>query len=227
MTEQNCSRCQASKPTDSFRPPSRVCLECRKQYIKSWRLERGDTKHPRGTPKVDFIGKSFGMLTVIGLVEGRDHNQYRWLCRCQCGSEKVLRTSVLNKRKSCGCLLHQSKAKSRNWKGVGELSAVRWHLMKNKASRRGLEFSISPHYMWDLFEKQGGKCALTGESIDLGRNKNDYGVASLDRIDSKRGYVEGNVQWVHRVVNFMKQSLSDEDFVRWCKKVVSHSIEKG
>lgn len=40
------------------------------------------------------------------------------------------------------------------------------------------------------------------------------------RIDSTGGYTEGNVQWVHRTVNFMKQSLSDAELVQWCRRVV-------
>lgn len=47
----------------------------------------------------------------------------------------------------------------------------------------------------------------------------EEGTASLDRIDSSRGYVEGNVQWVHKDVNFMKQALSQERFVELCTLV--------
>jgi len=44
-------------------------------------------------------------------------------------------------------------------------------------------------------------------------------TASLDRINSSKGYTLDNVQWVHKTVNIMKQGLSDEDFKYWIKMI--------
>jgi hypothetical protein len=44
-------------------------------------------------------------------------------------------------------------------------------------------------------------------------NKN---TASLDRIDSSRGYIEGNVQWVHKMANMCKQHYSQKRFIDMC-----------
>lgn len=38
-----------------------------------------------------------------------------------------------------------------------------------------------------------------------------HGSASLDMIDSSRGYTEDNVQWVCLGINYMKLNYSDED----------------
>ena len=43
---------------------------------------------------------------------------------------------------------------------------------------------------------------------------------SLDRIDSKKGYVKGNVQWVHKTVNRLKMDLSEEELMYWCNLIV-------
>lgn len=32
------------------------------------------------------------------------------------------------------------------------------------------------------------------------------------------GYVAGNLQWVHKIVNLMKRTSSDKDFIEICKK---------
>jgi hypothetical protein len=32
----------------------------------------------------------------------------------------------------------------------------------------------------------------------------------MDRIDSNKGYVEGNVQWVYKYVNLMKRDFPQE-----------------
>lgn len=49
------------------------------------------------------------------------------------------------------------------------------------------------------------------------------GTASLDRIDSSKGYVVGNVQWVHKDVNTVKWDLTLDNFFRVCKMVVEHN----
>lgn len=44
-------------------------------------------------------------------------------------------------------------------------------------------------------------------------------MKSKDRIDSNKGYVEGNVQWVCKEINFMKHALSESRFIELCKLV--------
>jgi hypothetical protein len=79
-----------------------------------------------------------------------------------------------------------------------------------------------PHHPRDLlWENQNGKCAYTGELLNFGRSKVN-GTASLDRIDSSLGYVEGNVQFVHKDVNIMKWDLSEKRFLDICEKITKN-----
>ena len=48
------------------------------------------------------------------------------------------------------------------------------------------------------------------------------GTASLDRIDSSKGYIQGNIQWVHKRINQMKWDSEENDFINWCKLVANH-----
>jgi hypothetical protein len=93
--------------------------------------------------------------------------------------------------------------------------------IKGSANRRKIEFSISPEYIWNLFLEQNRKCALSGEfiSFHICGNKSTTQTASLDRIDSSKGYIEGNVQWLHKSVNKMKWDLEQDFFIKMCKKV--------
>lgn len=58
----------------------------------------------------NLIGKRFGRLTVIKRVEnyispkGQSHS--RWLCKCDCGNEKIIKSMYLKNgtTKSCGCI---------------------------------------------------------------------------------------------------------------------------
>ena len=47
---------------------------------------------------------------------------------------------------------------------------------------------------------------------------NEY-FASLDRIDNNLGYIDGNVRWVAREINYMKWKFSDEIFIKFCKNI--------
>lgn len=39
--------------------------------------------------------------------------------------------------------------------------------------------------------------------------------------------IEGNVQWVHKTINIMKQSLSDEEFIQYCRTVAKYQDNKN
>lgn len=115
--------------------------------------------------------------------------------------------------RSCGHL----QRRARNWKGVGKVpltyfSQVRRH--SAESGRRPVEFSITLDYVAELYEKQDGKCAYSGLPIDF-KSK----TASLDRIDSSKGCIIGNVQWLHKDVNMMKRHYSEDYFLRLCRLV--------
>lgn len=53
----------------------------------------------------DLTGKKFGMLTVIGLQDTDSRKTY-WVCQCDCGNIKVVRSDSLQSGaiRSCGCM---------------------------------------------------------------------------------------------------------------------------
>lgn len=53
----------------------------------------------------DLVGKKFNMLTVICLTDTKVHKMPGWLCKCDCGGEKIVARYHLtsNSVKSCGC----------------------------------------------------------------------------------------------------------------------------
>lgn len=52
-------------------------------------------------------------------------------------------------------------------------------------------------------------------------------TASLDRIDSSRGYEIDNIQWVHKDVNKMKMGLSQNEFIDICKIISKNNRGKN
>jgi hypothetical protein len=174
----------------------------------------------------NLIGKSFDKLTVIKMVEKPDYiNSKRrgsfWLCKCECGNEKVVRSTELVRgdTKSCGC--GNKFENSHRYKGVGKVAQSKFSHIEWGAKKRGLEFLITKEYVWELYQKQMGKCFYTNLPIELNTRNNSM-TASLDRIDSNKGYVEGNVVWVHKDINTMKNVFSKEHFLMLCRKVVDN-----
>ena len=54
----------------------------------------------------DLTGMKFGKLTVINRMGSNKHNAALWLCKCECGTEKIISSSSLlsGQSNSCGCL---------------------------------------------------------------------------------------------------------------------------
>ena len=176
----------------------------------------------------NVVGQRFGNLTVLSFA-GVNAQQKRklYVCKCDCGTEKTLRSDVFTrgKVKSCGCLLERRGTASPQFEGVGELSLRYFNKLKLEAVSRNLPFEISLEFLWQLFQKQSGRCALSGQSIHIEASKASRieHTASVDRIDSSRGYTVDNVQWVHKDINFMKQAFSQERFIRLCSLVTGWS----
>lgn len=174
-----------------------------------------------------MINKKFGKLLVIKEHSTTRSNQIRYNCLCDCGNEINSLGSHLRSLKvtHCGCNIAIGSAKTQ-WTGVGDMSGGYWynHIVRSangdKGRRVALELSIDKEYAWDLFVQQGKKCALSGIPLKFPLKAKDkaYNV-SLDRIDSSKGYIKGNVQWVHKDINMMKNKLNDEYFINMCKLV--------
>jgi len=156
-----------------------------------------------------FIGRRFDMLVVIGRKENDRNRGTMWECRCDCGKSVVYTSHHLKSGdcKSCGC-----KRKTQ----YEEIPGSYFNTLKTNASARSLEYAVTPEFLWNLYLKQNKRCALSGVEIKFGNQyKKIPFTASLDRIDSSKGYIESNVQWVHKLVNQIKWDLSQEEFLRW------------
>ncbi len=89
------------------------------------------------------------------------------------------------------------------------------------AEMRNIDFNLNIDYVWNLFDKQKGKCAISGVDINFKNKQQNIfeNTASLDRINSSKGYIKGNVQWVHKKINIIKWNLPEKEFLNWIKKI--------
>jgi hypothetical protein len=193
----------------------------------------------RGFDVTDIVDKKFGMLYVVCVHSrmsslGNESNNYEYFyrCLCNCGRQTVISRGNLRKRhtKSCGCLMHQEASDSARWTGHGKLSGFFWRDICGKATRgsRTLEFTLTIKEAWEIFESQDERCALTGWKLSINRSNKGQSTrtASLDRIDSTRGYVASNSQWVHKDVNKIKLATAQSDFIHACKEIIAYEDRK-
>ena len=175
------------------------------------------------TPKraEDLTGRVFGLWTVIGCVGYiRTTKNLSWLCKCKCGGELYVQSYALRKGLSKKCP-DCSKEYPTN-----KVPPTIWKRTKNNAAKRDIEFNITNSYAFKLFKNQKELCSLSGVLLNFPRTSKDLTSgnynASLDRIDSYKGYIRDNVQWLDKDVNLMKRRMSDKEFIELCEKIVLH-----
>lgn len=188
-------------------------------------------EHVAGKRSFDRTGHVFRYRTVTGF-NGRDDNgRLYWNYICICGNTGKATLYNLKRCGMCKTCAHYHAGRTRFGDGSRSYKKRFWLLLRHSASGRGLEVSITWEYLEQLLQNQDYKCALSGRPITLGRGSNtrgrDYqsGSASVDRIDSRRGYCEGNVQWVDKRVNMAKQRMTDKQFISMCKSVVDFRVQ--
>ncbi len=179
----------------------------------------------------DIEGKRFGFLVVNTVTTKKKYSGRGYLASCtclNCGKRNVYAYPydlMSGKQVSCGCVGGRQQAAGKyscNFTGHEEISGQYWSSVRIRARKKKLNFDIDIEYIWDLFISQNRKCLLTGLLIEFPKTCKDTYTASLDRIDSGRGYVKGNVQWVHRDINLMKRDYPLDKFIQLCKMVANH-----
>lgn len=106
----------------------------------------------------------------------------------------------------------------------GTISNKRQSCKKN-AKNKGLEFSLTTEELTNLWESQGGCCALCGG--ELGYIGTGWVSASVDRINPDFGYTPHNVQWTHWRCNDAKSNMDNTSFLEMCAAITAHnSIRK-
>jgi predicted RNA-binding Zn-ribbon protein involved in translation (DUF1610 family) len=91
---------------------------------------------------------------------------------------------------------------------------------KDRAKRQKTEFEINVEDLYDLYEEQGGNCAIS--RLPMLHLTGDQELSlSIDRKDNRFGYLKNNVQLVCTRINNMKSNLNQEDFIWWCKAVAN------
>lgn len=196
----------------------------------------------------DLTGNKYGYLTVLRMEHIRTQQHFNKqtnkhytrniidaVCHCSLCNNNNFHVNPaslkIRSTTSCGCRRDQYKKitgkLNTNFKGYEGICNKFWTRIKKNANKRNLVVTCTLKDIWELYLKQYKKCAVTGIPIKFGRtDKPKETTASLDRINSKLGYIKNNIQLVHKDVNIMKNSFDVDYFVNLCRMVVKNEMYK-
>jgi hypothetical protein len=103
------------------------------------------------------------------------------------------------------------------------LRSILWGC-KARAKRMNREYDLTEEYVLELLKQQNGICAATGLALKPSAQRTvqdkDPFTISIDRIDSNKGYIIGNVQLVCSIYNGAKNSFTFEQVAIMCKNFI-------
>ena len=114
------------------------------------------------------------------------------------------------------------------WKRAWRESEEGWakdamRKIRSRSKNFNIDTDLTWEYLIELLDYQDRKCAITSLPFEFKysfHGRIDQYRASVDRIDSKKGYTKDNVQLVCAQVNIMKHQSSSEELLFWATKIV-------
>ena len=162
--------------------------------------------------KWTVISKPFFKKISKGIFSKKEFIQLK----CDCGTiaERYLENVAYGKSTQCReCSQDYMRT------GYKDISGTRFCHIKTSAKKRGYLFEITPKDIYDLWIRQDKKCKLSGIPVTYQKRYDLKDTASVDRIDSSKGYTLENIQIVHKDINMMKNTYSQEYFIEMCINV--------
>ena len=109
-------------------------------------------------------------------------------------------------------------------KALEKVLQERWLGAKDRAEKKGIEFSISKEYLQKLWDNQKGLCAISKIPMTFIMDKGRiYTNVSIDQINPSKGYTESNIQLVCMAVNQFKSDFDLETMLFICKKILENA----
>lgn len=132
----------------------------------------------------DLTGQRFGLLTVLHRVPNNTSNKVQWLCKCDCGNERVVIGTRLMQGYvvSCGCVKSDKQRLLQIWADmIGRCSKPAYKCWKFYGGK-----GITVCNEWHNYKNFKSWAYANGYTQEL----------TLDRIDSSKNYDPNNCRWI-------------------------------
>lgn len=150
----------------------------------------------------DLTGKKFERILVLKRVENNKFGKARFLCRCDCGTEKIIIGSCLvnGHTKSCGCYSRDMKSNLKHGKSNTRIYEI-WSGIK----KRCLNKNASNYHDYggrgikvceEWLDKENGFINFYNWSMNNGYSE----ILTIDRTNNFGNYEPNNCRWVSQKV---------------------------
>lgn len=162
-----------------------------------------------------YIGKTFGVLTVLTLANiTKSRRSYN--CNCsKCGGNTIVRSDHLVKLpKSCGNCVATLQKEIATLKYDPQRTYINkiYRSYVSGAKDRNLEFTITKQQFEDLLFKPCYYC-------------NEEHATGIDRVDSLKGYNSDNIVSCCSICNLMKNKFSQQVFFSKVEKIYNKHLK--
>lgn len=179
---------------------------------------------------IDLTGQRFSRWIVLKYAGGNERGASRWKCRCDCGTAKIVSGRHLRNgcSKSCGCYMRE-QARERGLLPKGEAASNQiLTRYKQQAKERGFSFRLSKKSFRALVQQNCVYCGAKPSNISKGFSKRsgDFIYSGIDRVNSSKGYVSGNVVACCEWCNRMKLDHTAKEFLEHVTRIVEYQKSK-
>jgi hypothetical protein len=154
--------------------------------------------------RIDITGERYGRMLVIREYEQVGYDRY-FLCKCDCGNEKIVRMNELRsgKTKSCGCLNREMTSKSNTidltGKRFGKITVVERSSSKSKTNK----------VLWICRCDCGNEITTLSTYLTSG-DTNSCGCHKIEVGNQLQEYIESNLRIDEVVVTSLKRKVRSD-----------------
>lgn len=223
LTNQRFGKLTAKSVTKLNGKRAWTCLcDCGGELIVDTSMLRaGLTLRCKNCRIPDLLGKRSGKLVVIKRI-GRVNGSWRWLCQCDCGGTIELPSERIQKELSdhCGCLSQERMGGCRLPENMGAWNTL---YCDYRCNGKNKDFTLSKDEFLILCKQDCHYCGSQPKRLLRGTLSVYFN--GIDRKDNELGYTVENCVPCCTRCNFMKRSLSYEEFLETIRAIYQNRLE--